>query len=152
MSWVRPGAAAAGAAADVRAARAAVRGHHRVLGGPFRRRRAAPGRGRHVGAPDRQAVPRVQRPGLPGENRAIPIVYTGSGAQQAGDRAGRTAGLDRRACRLLRLFHSRGRAGLAGRPEEAEAWWRRVERTIRPEAEPVAVLAVYHVRGRVELA
>ena len=39
-----------------------------------------------------------------------------------------------------------------GRPEEAEAWWRRVERTIRPEAEPVAALAVYHVRGRVELA
>jgi LuxR family maltose regulon positive regulatory protein len=32
-----------------------------------------------------------------------------------------------------------------GRPEEAEAWWRRVERTIRPEAEPVAALAVYHV-------
>ena len=39
-----------------------------------------------------------------------------------------------------------------GRPEEAEAWWRRVERTIRPEAEPVAALAVYRVRGRVELA
>jgi LuxR family transcriptional regulator, maltose regulon positive regulatory protein len=39
-----------------------------------------------------------------------------------------------------------------GRPEEAEAWWGRVERTIRPEAEPVAALAVYHVRGRVELA
>jgi hypothetical protein len=39
-----------------------------------------------------------------------------------------------------------------GRPEEAEAWWRRVKRTIRPEAEPVAALAVYHVRGRVELA
>jgi LuxR family maltose regulon positive regulatory protein len=39
-----------------------------------------------------------------------------------------------------------------GRPDEAETWWRCAERTIRPEAEPVAALAVYHVRGRVELA
>ena len=39
-----------------------------------------------------------------------------------------------------------------GRHEEAEAWMQRVDRTIRPEAEPVVALAVYHVRGRLELA
>ena len=39
-----------------------------------------------------------------------------------------------------------------GRHDEAEAWMQRVDRTTRPEAEPVAALAVYHVRGRLELA
>jgi LuxR family maltose regulon positive regulatory protein len=39
-----------------------------------------------------------------------------------------------------------------GRHEEAEAWMQGVDRTIRPEAEPVVALAVYHVRGRLELA
>jgi LuxR family maltose regulon positive regulatory protein len=39
-----------------------------------------------------------------------------------------------------------------GRHDEADAWMQRVDRTTRPEAEPVAALAVYHVRGRLELA
>ena len=39
-----------------------------------------------------------------------------------------------------------------GQPGRAEDWMRRVERTIRPDTEPVAALAVYHVRGRLELA
>jgi LuxR family transcriptional regulator, maltose regulon positive regulatory protein len=38
-----------------------------------------------------------------------------------------------------------------GQPELAQAWTRRVDRTIRPVSEPVAALAVYHVRGRLEL-
>ena len=42
---------------ELRALGAGQLGHHRVLGGPFRGGRTAPGRGRHAGAPDRQAVP-----------------------------------------------------------------------------------------------
>ena len=38
-----------------------------------------------------------------------------------------------------------------GRPEEAEAWIGRAERTVRPEAEPATALAVYYVRGLAEL-
>jgi len=38
-----------------------------------------------------------------------------------------------------------------GRHEEAETWMQRVDRTIRPEAEPVVAMAVYHVRGRLEM-
>jgi len=38
-----------------------------------------------------------------------------------------------------------------GRPEEAEAWIGRAERTVRPEAEPATALAVYYGRGLVEL-
>jgi len=38
-----------------------------------------------------------------------------------------------------------------GRPEEAEAWTRRAERTVRPEAEPATAVSVHHVRGLVEL-
>src|SRR4029077_7234573 len=39
-----------------------------------------------------------------------------------------------------------------GRPEEAETWWRRVERTIRPEAEPVAAAGGSHLPRRIALA
>jgi len=39
-----------------------------------------------------------------------------------------------------------------GRLDEAEAWLRRAERTIRPEAEPVAALAVQFIRGQLGLA
>jgi LuxR family transcriptional regulator, maltose regulon positive regulatory protein len=38
-----------------------------------------------------------------------------------------------------------------GRPEEAEAWIGRAERTVRPEAEPATALSVYYTRGLVEL-
>jgi LuxR family transcriptional regulator, maltose regulon positive regulatory protein len=38
------------------------------------------------------------------------------------------------------------------RPEEAEAWVQRAERTIRAEAEPAAALVVCHLRGVLELA
>ena len=38
-----------------------------------------------------------------------------------------------------------------GRPEEAEAWAQRAERTVTAEAEPAARLAVHYVRGRLEL-
>jgi LuxR family transcriptional regulator, maltose regulon positive regulatory protein len=39
-----------------------------------------------------------------------------------------------------------------GRPEEAEAWVQRAERTIRAEAEPAVALVVFHLRGVLELA
>jgi LuxR family transcriptional regulator, maltose regulon positive regulatory protein len=39
-----------------------------------------------------------------------------------------------------------------GRPEEAEAWIQRAERTVRAEAEPGAGEAVHYVRGMLELA
>jgi LuxR family maltose regulon positive regulatory protein len=39
-----------------------------------------------------------------------------------------------------------------GRLEEAETWVQRAERTVRVEAEPAAVLGVYHNRGVLELA
>jgi len=38
-----------------------------------------------------------------------------------------------------------------GRLDEAEPWVRQAERTVRPEAEPAAGLALYYVRGRLEL-
>jgi len=39
-----------------------------------------------------------------------------------------------------------------GRPEDAEAWLQRAERTIRADSEPTVALAVYHLRGVIELA
>ena len=39
-----------------------------------------------------------------------------------------------------------------GRPEEAEPWARRAERTLRPEAEPAVALLIHHIRGQLELA
>jgi LuxR family maltose regulon positive regulatory protein len=39
-----------------------------------------------------------------------------------------------------------------GRMEEAESWIQRAERTVRPEAEPVAALGIRYVRGLLELA
>ena len=37
-----------------------------------------------------------------------------------------------------------------GRPDEAEAWAQRAERTVAAEAEPAARLAVHYVRGRLD--
>jgi len=39
-----------------------------------------------------------------------------------------------------------------GRPQEAEPWAQRAERTLRPEAEPSVALLIHHSRGQVELA
>jgi LuxR family transcriptional regulator, maltose regulon positive regulatory protein len=39
-----------------------------------------------------------------------------------------------------------------GRPEEAEPWIQRAERTVRAEAEPAAALLAHYVRGLLELA
>jgi LuxR family maltose regulon positive regulatory protein len=39
-----------------------------------------------------------------------------------------------------------------GRPEEAEPWVQRAERTVRPDAEPAAGVRVHTVRGLLELA
>jgi LuxR family maltose regulon positive regulatory protein len=39
-----------------------------------------------------------------------------------------------------------------GRPEEAEPWVQRAERTVRPDAEPAAGVRVHAVRGLLELA
>ena len=39
-----------------------------------------------------------------------------------------------------------------GRPEEAEPWVQRAERTVRAEAEPAPALVVYYIRGLLELA
>ena len=39
-----------------------------------------------------------------------------------------------------------------GRPEEAELWVQRAERTLRPEAEPTVALLIHHIRGQLELA
>jgi LuxR family maltose regulon positive regulatory protein len=38
-----------------------------------------------------------------------------------------------------------------GRPEEAEPWVQRAERTVRAEAEPAEAMAVYYIRGLLEL-
>ena len=38
-----------------------------------------------------------------------------------------------------------------GRPDEAEPWVQRAERTVRAEAEPAEAMAVYYVRGLLEL-
>ena len=89
--------------------------HHRGLGGPVRGGRAAPGAGRGAGAPDRAAVSGVQRPGAPGGDREFPVVVcAGGGAQQAGDRTGPAARLDRRAGRRHRLHDARDVLALAG--------------------------------------
>ena len=99
--------------------------------------------GRRAGAPDRAAVSRVHRPGLCGGGRDLPVVCAGGGTRHAGDRAGRAARLDRRdrppASASLTLA-----AVLAwqGRPEEAEPWIQRAERTVKTEAEPAAGLAI----------
>jgi LuxR family transcriptional regulator, maltose regulon positive regulatory protein len=39
-----------------------------------------------------------------------------------------------------------------GRPEEAEPWVQRAERTVTAEAEPAARMAIHYTRGRLELA
>jgi LuxR family maltose regulon positive regulatory protein len=39
-----------------------------------------------------------------------------------------------------------------GQLDEAEAWAKRAERTIRPEAEPAAAMGVQYIRGQLELA
>jgi LuxR family maltose regulon positive regulatory protein len=39
-----------------------------------------------------------------------------------------------------------------GRPEEAEPWVQRAERTVRAEAEPAAAVGVHYARGLIELA
>jgi len=39
-----------------------------------------------------------------------------------------------------------------GRPEEAQPWAQRAERTLRPEAEPAVALLIHHIRGQLELA
>jgi LuxR family maltose regulon positive regulatory protein len=39
-----------------------------------------------------------------------------------------------------------------GRPEEAELWIQRADRTVRAEAEPAAALGVHHIHGLLELA
>jgi LuxR family maltose regulon positive regulatory protein len=39
-----------------------------------------------------------------------------------------------------------------GRLDEAEVWLQRAELTVRPEAEPMAALAVHYIRGQLQLA
>ena len=73
--------------------------HRRGRRDPVRPGRVTPGAGRSRGAPDRAALSRVHRPGVPGGGRGQPVVAAGGGAQQAGDRAGPAAWLDRRAGR-----------------------------------------------------
>ena len=107
-------AAQPGLGEELRALALISLGDHRVWTGRFDLGRAAPGAGRRAGAPDRAALSRVHRPGLPGGGRALPVVSAGGRAQQAGDRAGRAARLDRRADRGPRLHGARIRAGLAG--------------------------------------
>jgi LuxR family maltose regulon positive regulatory protein len=41
---------------------------------------------------------------------------------------------------------------VAGRPDEAEPWLQRAERTGKAEAEPAAGLAARYIRGMLELA
>ena len=69
---------------------------------------------RRAGSPDRAAISRVHRPGPPSGGRGHPVVAAGGGAQQAGDRPGRAARLDRRDGSRHRLHGARIRAGLAG--------------------------------------
>ena len=81
---------------------------------------------------------------------ALPVVRSGGGAQQAGDRAGPTTRLDRRAARRHRLQgigRGIGQPGAAGR-SRALGPARRT--TLRTEAGPAAV-AVRYIRGLLEL-
>jgi LuxR family maltose regulon positive regulatory protein len=92
--------------------------HRRVRGGQVRGGRAAPGPRRDAGAPDRASLSGVHRPGLPGGDRDVAVVYPAGRLRQASDRAGRTARLDRRADHRHRLPGTRrrnGRAVAAGR-------------------------------------
>ena len=123
------------------------------LDGPARPS-GVPGAGDRVGAPDRAALSRVQRPGLPGGDRAVPGRRRGrrsSAGRQSSWPSG-TAGPTRPP--LEPLYASPPAAVLAwqGRLEEAEAWLQRAELAIRPEAEAVAALAVQYVGGWLELA
>jgi LuxR family transcriptional regulator, maltose regulon positive regulatory protein len=89
-----PEAAQSGLGEELRAGADQPR-HHRVLGGPVRPGRAAPGAGRGAGAPDRAAIPRAHRPGASGGDRDPPVACAGGRARHAGGRAGPAARLDR---------------------------------------------------------
>ena len=110
----RPGRGAARAGADQPR-------HRRGLGGPVPGGGTAPRAWRRAGAPDRAALSGVHRPGTPGGGRDHQVVRAGGGARQAGDRAGRTARLDRRADRRYRLRDARGRADRAGSARRGRA-------------------------------
>ena len=77
--------------------------HRRTVDSSLRRGRPAPGAGHRPGAPDRAALPGGHRPVVVGAAGQLAVVPAGGPAQQAGDRAGRTARLDRGAGRRGRL-------------------------------------------------
>ena len=67
-----------------------------------------------AGAPDRAALPGVPRPGAPGGARRRVVICPRGGAQQTGDRPGRTARLDGRVGRRHGIRDPRGRANRTG--------------------------------------
>jgi LuxR family maltose regulon positive regulatory protein len=96
------------------------------------------------------------------------LEFTGRAHQATIEIIKSTAGAAERSRRAIELAEQHGwtdepTAGTAyvmyggalvwqGRPEEAEPWVQRAERTVRAEAEPAEAMAVYYVRGLLELA
>jgi len=95
------------------------------------------------------------------------LEFTGRAHQATIEIIGSTARAAERSKRAIELAEQHGwtdepTAGTAyvmlggalvwqGRPEEAEPWVQRAERTVRAEAEPAEAMAVYYVRGLLEL-
>jgi hypothetical protein len=82
----------------------------------------------------------------------LPVVRAGRRTQYAGGRTGPAPWLDRQARRRHRPHHSRTRAGLAGRLEEAEPLIQGAERTLIAEAQPMVRVGIYSGRATLELA
>ena len=95
------------------------------------------------------------------------LEFTGRAHQATIEIIRSTAGAAERSRRAIELAEQHGwtdepTAGTAyvmlggalvwqGQPEEAEPWIQRAERTVRAEAEPAEAMAVYYVRGLLEL-
>ena len=104
---------------------------------------------RRIGRP----YPRVHRPGVPGGDRDAPVACRGR-RSAAGRRSSWPSGTAGPTSRPPAYAYVILGAVLAwqGRLDEAAPWVQRAERTIRAEAEPAAAMAVYYVRGLLELA
>ena len=103
---------------------------------------------RRIGRP----YPGDHRPGVLGAAGQLAVVPAGGAAQQAGDRAGRAARLDRGAGRRGRLPGAGCRADRPGPARGGERALERAERTLRAEVEPAAGMRLRYGRGLLELA
>ena len=114
--WPRPRLwrARPGLGDELRALALVEIGNSETWSRPARPGRVAPGARARAGAPDRAALPGVHGAGVPGGNRALPLLSPSRRAEQAGDRPGRAARLAGRSVRGLRRHDAGIRAGLAG--------------------------------------